>query len=276
MGGTREVWVAATALATVLAAQQGVAAERSGVVQVRIADVNVQGAGGKLTPINVGDPVFADQVLRTGPRGRAKVVLLDRSAILLGPSSEVTVRRFSYDREEGVGELALEAAKGLFRFVGGVLSKRRPVQLATAHGTIGIRGAVVVVKTNDDGSQDVYFMYGDEATWDPANGGETAHLNKPGYRMHIGADGGVSIDEAPLAELDDLLRGLEGEPGSPTPALAGTEVFNQVSPEVLELFEAEPGRVQELLRDLNNDPGADFDRTREVLDRLGVGPGGTG
>lgn len=277
MGGTKEVWIAATALATVLAAQQDAAAQaKSGVVQVKIADVQSQQAGGKLTPIRIGDSVFANQKIQTGRNGRAKIILLDRSSLLIGPNSEVTIESFEFDQKESVGAMSIEAAKGLFRFVGGLVSKRRPVQVRTSVGTIGIRGAVVVISKNDDGSIDMYFMYGDEATFDPDSGGEGAHLNKPGFKMTIDPSGGTSVSEASIEELDRVLRNLEGEPGSTPPVLADTQVINRASPDVLELFESEPGRVQDLLEDLNNESGADFDRIQEALERLGVGPGGTG
>lgn len=276
MGGTREIWVTATALATVLAAQQAAAESRSGVVQVKIANVDAQKVGSGIKPINVGDPVFADQTIRTGARGRAKVVLLDRSSLLVGPNSEITIESFEFDQEKSIGSMTLEAAKGLFRFVGGLVSKREPVRLRTPVATIGIRGAVVMVSINEDGSADVYFMYGDEVTVESTAGGESGSLNRPGYRMRIAPDGTITTTEVSAAELAVIAGGLEGPPGAPQPEVPSVVRLNDVTPDIVEIFENEPGTLQNLIEDLNNESGTSFDEVQETLEQLGVIPEGSG
>ncbi len=274
MGGTREVWIAATALAAVLAAQEAAAQNKSGVVAVKLAGVDARMPGGKLTPINIGDAVFANQVIRTGPRGRAKINMIDRSALLIGPNSEITIESFEFDREEGLGSMTIEAAKGLFRFVGGLVSKRHPVQIRTSYGTIGIRGAVVLIAMNDDGSIDVYFLYGDEASFQ-SNSGDSEQISKPGYKLHVDASGNVSVVEASQEELDNVQKTLESPDGGGA-APARTLTINDATPEMMEVTESEISALEQRLEDLDNESGANFDAVQEVVEQLGLSAGGSG
>ena len=49
---------------------------------------------------------------------------------------------FVYDPATGSGKLAMTATKGVFRLVGGKISKSEPVTLKTPTATIGIRGGM--------------------------------------------------------------------------------------------------------------------------------------
>ena len=276
MGGTREVWIAATALASVLAAQEVAAQAKSGVVQVKIADVNAQLPGGKITPLHIGDAVFADQKITTGPNGRAKLIMLDRSALLVGPNSDITIESFEFDQSQSVGSMTIEAAKGLFRFVGGLVSKRRPVQIRTRVGTIGIRGAVVVINFTENGGLEIFFMYGNEATFDPDTGGEAAHLNQPGYKMTIDPSGNTSVSVASVTEMDGVLRNLEGAPGSELPGVANVQPINQVNPQILELLETDASDVETRIDEIHDGSDVTFDDVLQTLDDLAVEAAGTG
>jgi hypothetical protein len=81
----------------------------------------------------------------TGPEGKTQLLFIDGSALSIGPNSEVVLDEFVYDPKTETGKLAMTATKGVFRLVGGKLSKTEPATLKTPTATIGIRGGVSTI-----------------------------------------------------------------------------------------------------------------------------------
>ena len=79
------------------AAQQtiGSTAEAHNRVQREVA-----GADG---PLNAGDSVFRNEVVRTGPESKAKLVFLDSTNLAIGPTSRVTLDAFVYSGDVSSG-----------------------------------------------------------------------------------------------------------------------------------------------------------------------------
>ena len=271
MGRNKEIWITATALSVVIGNIAGAATgEKSGTVgAVQPPFTTVK--NGRLVPLNVGDPVFGDQEVRTGPNGRAQIVMLDRSSLTVGPNTELTIETYRYDREESRGEMVMKAAKGLFRFVGGLISKRRPVQVRTNVGTIGIRGAVVVIEALENGGFRLMFMYGDEATFEDLYG-NVERINRPGYVMDISPDGDVSISEIDSSTLGETVALLEGTEGRSV----AVEEIGGIDPDLIDLVEDDPAEAIRRLEEITNSSDADFELTQELLEVLGSEPGGTG
>lgn len=271
MARGKEIWITATALSVILASQaEAAGSEKSGVVGAVQPPFNVV-KNGRLVPLHVGDAVFGDQEVKTGPNGRAQIVMLDRSSLTLGPNTELTIESYSYNREESSGEMVMKAAKGLFRFVGGLISKRRPVQVRTTVGTIGIRGAVVLVEALENGGFRLMFMYGEEATFEDLNG-NVESINRPGYVMNISPDGDVSIAEIDSASLGDTLAALEGTEGRPV----NVQEITGIDPDLIDLVESDPVEAIRRLEEITNTSDSDFELTQELLEVLGAEPGGTG
>jgi hypothetical protein len=57
--------------------------------------------------------------------------------ISVGPRSKVRLDQFVYDPSKSAGSVAVEATRGLFRFVVG---SRNKAQVKTPYGVIGVRG----------------------------------------------------------------------------------------------------------------------------------------
>ena len=72
------------------------------------------------------------------------------------------ISRFVYDPKAKTGDLALSVTKGLFRLVGGRISKQRQIKIRTKGATIGIRGGVVILEVGN--IIRVLFLYGDQLT----------------------------------------------------------------------------------------------------------------
>src|SRR5271155_2676205 len=99
--------------------------------------------------LGVGDPVFLDEIVRTGIESTAKLVFLDSTNLALGPISRVVLDRFIYDPAKPSEALGVKLAKGLFRFTTGVLDKKAYL-VTTPIAAIGVRGTVLDISVNGD------------------------------------------------------------------------------------------------------------------------------
>lgn len=97
---------------------------------------------GASAQLNAGDPVFRDEVVRTGTDSTAKLVFLDSTNLAVGPISRVVLDRFIYDPAKSAEGLGVKLTKGVFRFTTGVLRKDA-YSLATPTAAIGVRGTVL-------------------------------------------------------------------------------------------------------------------------------------
>jgi trimeric autotransporter adhesin len=86
-----------------------------------------------------GSGVHQNETVRTGNAGQAGLRFIDDSNLAVGPSSSVRLDKFVYDPNKGSGTVAIEAARGAFRFSTGSQNKGE-VRIKTPSGTLGIRG----------------------------------------------------------------------------------------------------------------------------------------
>ena len=162
--------------------------------------------------LQVGVDVFADEHITTGPNDQAHLLFLDGSALTIGPNSDLVLDKFVYDPATETGSLALSASKGIFRLVGGKITKNDAATVRVGSATIGIRGGIVIIDAHDPQSVDSYFMFGDKLTVSTPLGSESAL--RPGSA--IGLKRGQPPSSAHLVgpdALTGLLAQLEGRLG---------------------------------------------------------------
>src|SRR5882757_7685148 len=94
--------------------------------------------------LRVGIDVQASEIITTKANDRAHLVFLDGTSLTVGPNAQLTVDKFVFDPDTKKGELAINATKGVFRLVGGKISKAAPINITTPSSTIGIRGGITV------------------------------------------------------------------------------------------------------------------------------------
>jgi hypothetical protein len=123
------------------AAQQNIGATQTVKNQV---SRELAGAAAKL---NVGDPVFRNEIVRTGQESTAKLVFLDSTNLAVGPISRVVLDRFVYDGGESGQTVAVKLSKGLFRFTTGALDKKA-YSVTTPTAAIGVRGTVLDISVS--------------------------------------------------------------------------------------------------------------------------------
>ena len=107
------------------------------------------------------------------------------------------------------GTLVLSATKGLFRVVGGRISKIKPVILKTSSATIGIRGGIAIISATENGATDATFVFGDRMT--VSSGGATQVVTRPGYTVTVAAPDTPPSEPAPATtqQLEGSLTALE-------------------------------------------------------------------
>src|SRR4051812_31529927 len=150
--------------------------------------------GGQTAILTIGNDVSFNEVITTDAEGQAQLLFLDRSALTVGPNARLTIDEFVYNPNTKEGKLAINAAVGVFRFVGGQLSKSGDVTLKTPVATIGIRGAVALVTVTPT-SVSASLLFGNGLTITPntqlqPGGGPTGGGQQGGGQQGGGQQGG--------------------------------------------------------------------------------------
>ncbi|HTZ68054.1 MAG TPA: FecR domain-containing protein [Roseiarcus sp.] len=101
--------------------------------------------GGAMGPLAVGDSVYRNEVVRTGADSTAKLVFLDSTNLGVGPVSRVTLDQFVYVGQSSTPKMAVNLAKGVFRFTTGALDKKA-YTISTPTAAIGVRGTVLDIR----------------------------------------------------------------------------------------------------------------------------------
>src|SRR5512144_1571668 len=109
--------------------------------------------------LRIGIDVQANELVNTAATDRAHLVFLDGSSLTVGPNARVVIDRFVYDPASNSGDLAINASRGVFRLVGGRLSKQKPIVITTPSSTIGIRGGITIVSVTQTETV-ANFVYG--------------------------------------------------------------------------------------------------------------------
>ena len=81
--------------------------------------------------LRIGIDVQANELVTTKDNDRAHLLFLDGTSLTVGPNAQVRIDRFVFDGK--AGELSITASTGVFRLVGGKISKSNPVTLSLIH-----------------------------------------------------------------------------------------------------------------------------------------------
>jgi hypothetical protein len=205
--------------------------------------------GGGSRTINIGADVVFKERINTTASGAVQVLFVDRTALTVGPNSDITIDEFVFDPGAGTGSFVATLAKGSLRFVGGKISRNSGVTINTPSATIGIRGSVVgivdfgggLTVSNHDGNVQVNLPSGQAFTLPPgmqlsvttdAGGNQTSSVAPVGSAP-VGSDttttdttggtgnaGGVETDTAaapPVFIPDEITDVYTQEPPPPSP-----------------------------------------------------------
>jgi len=178
-------------------------------VRGRVELASVPGEVGRL--VRSGEPVYLGNAVKSGPDSGLQILLLDQTTFTIGPNSEITIDKFVYDPQSGVGKVSASVAKGVFRFVTGRVAQNNPsdMEVKLPVGTIGIRGTIALGSVDDGkgnggngangnaSAQIVLVGPGKDLEGNnrpgglnlTATGGSSQNINQPGFGSVFGAGG---------------------------------------------------------------------------------------
>jgi hypothetical protein len=130
----------------IAAMASAVAQEQVKVGQAEIIRNEVVNVGeAQLIPINIGDVVVRDEVVRTSADSDARIGLLDDTKLTLGPGSTLKIDRAIYSGETSYKQITIRLTAGAFRFITGH-SDKKSYRIETPFATIGVRGTILDIQ----------------------------------------------------------------------------------------------------------------------------------
>ena len=179
--------------------------------------------------LRIGEDVMANERVTTDAAGRTQLLFMDGSALTLGPDSDVVIDEFVYDPATKTGKLAFSATKGVFRLIGGKISKQDEVLLRTPTATIGIRGGIAMASVTP-GQVNADFIFGTQMS--VTGGGGQQIANRPGSRIsQVGNGPPLPPVQTPAGAFAAALSQTEGnQPQANNPVsdsdVAGSQISN--------------------------------------------------
>ena len=160
--------------------------------------------------LDTGVEVYFQEVVSTDTNGRAQLLFQDGTALTVGPNSDLVIDQYVYDPTTGIGEMAIDISKGVFRLVGGKISKNNPIIFNTPSATVAIRGGVFT-GTVTESSTDMVLLFGEIMMTLPS--GETSGTTVPGTNITatVAEDRSGSLSRQPvnpkrLASINETLE----------------------------------------------------------------------
>jgi hypothetical protein len=108
----------------------------------------VIGRQNQTLPARIGERIFKNDLLITGPDGSLGMIFKDDTLLSLGPNTVVIVKEFLFSPAEGKLSLVAKLFKGTVAVLSGIIAKLSPesVRFETPVGNIGIRGTKFVIR----------------------------------------------------------------------------------------------------------------------------------
>jgi hypothetical protein len=130
--------------------------------------------------LRVGIDLQANEVITTNANDRAHLVFIDGTSLTVGPNAQLTIDKFVFDPDTKTGDLAINASKGVFRLVGGKISKTNAITITTPAATLGIRGGIMIVNIGPTQTM-ATFVFGGSMT--VSANGQTLTVTRPGSQV---------------------------------------------------------------------------------------------
>ena len=106
-----------------------------------------------------GNKVYQQEIVQTGKSASAEIRLLDDTKLAVGADARLVLDKFVYDASPQPGSVAVNLAKGAFRFISGT-SGSAAYEIRTPTATMGVRGTVFDVYVADNGETAVLLHQG--------------------------------------------------------------------------------------------------------------------
>src|SRR5579884_520765 len=190
-------------------------AQKVGVSSAVNPDVSGSPPGSGMRRLVIGQEVVYNEHITTTASGQTQILFLDESSMTIGPNSDITIDKFVYNPQTGRGQMAVTAARGVLRYVGGKLSKQEnAVTVTTSTATIGVRGGAFLAKDAPGRPLEVIFLYG-QAVQVTGQSGCAQTISRPSFEVTVAAPGACpsSPSLAPPSAIAAIVAHVDGTPG---------------------------------------------------------------
>ena len=161
--------------------------------------------------LSLKSPIYQKDTLKTGKQGRIQVMFTDNTIISLGRKSVMIISEYEWKPGQKKGALKTKVKEGVFRVMGGTITKVAPKKFTTETpaATIGIRGSMYAGRVSGN-TLSVVFLGGKGI--EVTNDAGSVAITIPGYGTHVmGASEAplppVKFDAEDIAELNKDLSG---------------------------------------------------------------------
>jgi hypothetical protein len=151
---------------------------------IRNEVVNVGEA--ELIPINVGDDLLRDAVIRTSTDSDARFGLIDNTKLTLGPGSTLKIDRAVYSDDSHYKQITIRLTEGAFRFITGN-SGKKSYRIETPTASIGVRGTILDIRISE--KQTLVALQDGKASVCAAS--KCTQLLERGHTANVTREGGV-------------------------------------------------------------------------------------
>lgn len=144
----------------------------------------------QLFPINVGDAVKRDDLIRTSADADARFGLIDNTKLTLGPGSTLKIDRAVLADESRYKLVTIRLTEGAFRFITGN-SDKKSYKIETPTASIGVRGTILDIRIS--GKETLVTLQDGLAS--VCAGSKCTRLTERGQTANVtrGADGVMQI-----------------------------------------------------------------------------------
>ncbi|MCG8359393.1 MAG: FecR domain-containing protein, partial [Kiloniellales bacterium] len=103
-------------------------------------------AGGATEPLLLGDPIFLNDIVETGPGATVGVTFIDGTDFTLSGTGRMAIDRLIFNPGGSDNQLLISLLQGTFGFVSGQIAENAGpgMSISTPVGTIGVRGTAGV------------------------------------------------------------------------------------------------------------------------------------
>jgi hypothetical protein len=153
--------------------------------------------------IVTGNPVYLNEVVRTGVTGKAELLFADRTNLTIAPVTVIRLDKFVYDPSAGTGVVELVADSGAFRFITGV-QDHKDYTIKTPFATMGVRGTEFDVVVTPSGVE-IQLLSGSLTVTTVS--GQTITMSTAGEIVTVASNGDVTYPPAttqPIVDVADL------------------------------------------------------------------------
>ena len=116
-----------------------------------------------LRELLIGHNIIRNEKITTQDAGQAQLLFTDQSTLTVARNSEVVIDEFVFDPKKQVGNLTAALTTGLFRYVGGKISKEKDIIFYTPTGTVSVRGGIALIKVHGN-TLEAIFVFGQRMT----------------------------------------------------------------------------------------------------------------